>query len=148
MVCGAGYKDKVSYALRGSLSDGTVERVTVTVGTLWWDHDSDPSTPDVPALQNDGDSASNEQDDVGTSCEVLLGGMGNDTLTGDDNTTKGHASDTKLMGDTLYGGADSSHKERGAGYRTRRLPPPEALRADRRGLQSAAHVRPCCTRPL
>lgn len=115
IVCGAGYKDKVSYSLRGSLDDGDVERVTVTVGTPWWDHDDDPSTPDVPARRNDGDSASDERDDVGTSCEILLGGMGDDTLTGDDSTIKGHASDAKLRGDTIYGGSGDDRLSGGLG---------------------------------
>jgi Ca2+-binding RTX toxin-like protein len=118
IVCGEGYKDRVSYALRGDVEDGDVERVTVTVGTRWWDHDDDPSTPDVPARKNDGDSASDERDDVGTSCEVLLGGMGDDTLTGDDSTTKGHANDVKLRGDTIYGGPGRDRLSGGLGNDT------------------------------
>lgn len=121
IVCGPGYKDKVSYALRGDLTNGATEKIKVTVGTPW-DDDADlttaddPAVIDVPFLPNDGDVAgAGEKDDVGTSCEILVGGMGDDVLIGDDSTTKGHATDTNLMGDTIYGGAGNDTLAGGQG---------------------------------
>jgi Ca2+-binding RTX toxin-like protein len=108
IICGNGYKDKVSYALRGDSTNGATEKVTVTVGTPWGDLDSDPSTPDVPLLPNDGDLGGlGEKDDIGTTCEILVGGMGDDSLTGDDSTSKGFATPNTIGGDTIYGGGGS-----------------------------------------
>lgn len=111
IICGAGYKDKVSYALRGDTGVGNTEAVKVTVGTPWIDvgdtlttDANDPNTADAPIVKNDGDIATSEADDVGTTCEIIVGGMDDDTLVGDDSTTKGHATDANFMGDTLYGG--------------------------------------------
>jgi Ca2+-binding RTX toxin-like protein len=105
IICGGGTKDKVSYALRGDLTNGATEKVTVTVGTPY---DSSGATP-VPQ-PNDGDSAAGETDDVDTTCEILVGSMGNDTLMGDDSKADviygGPGNDTLSGGggaDTLYG---------------------------------------------
>ncbi|MFM2078351.1 MAG: hypothetical protein RJA49_2241 [Actinomycetota bacterium] len=104
IICGAGYKDKVSYALRGDLANGLTERVTVTVGTPWSD---------------DGDQAGlGEKDDVGTTCEILVGGMGNDTLTGDDHANKGSADLVNTKGDTIYGGPGNDTLSGGQGNDT------------------------------
>jgi Ca2+-binding RTX toxin-like protein len=111
MVCGAGTTDKVSYSLRGSAANGTTEKLKVTVGTPYYDDDSDVTTPDIPQLPNDGDSATSEADDIDTTCEILVGGMGDDTLSGDStaNTIYGGPGMDTLNGaggnDVLYGEA-------------------------------------------
>ncbi len=76
--CGASTSgDTVSYALRGSSSDTTVEEVSVTVGT---------PVDGSDALQpNDGDIDTAEADDIDSTCEKIVGGMGDDILVGDDN---------------------------------------------------------------
>jgi Ca2+-binding RTX toxin-like protein len=111
MICGAGATDKVSYALRGSAGNGTTEKLNVSVGTPYWDDDSNGSTPTVPHA-NDGDSATNEGDDVDTTCEVLVGGMGDDVLSGDSavNTIYGGPGADTLSG---AGGADILYGEAG-----------------------------------
>ena len=105
MICGAGTADKVSYALRGDATDSSVEKVIVSVGTPY----DTTVTPNVPQ-PNDGESG--ENDDVDTTCEILVGGMGDDTLTGDDVNDDiiygGPGNDTLSGGggnDTLYGEA-------------------------------------------
>jgi Ca2+-binding RTX toxin-like protein len=122
IICGAGYKDKVSYSLRGDTGAGNTEQVKVTVGTPWTDvgdtatnDPNDPATADAPFLKNDGDVATSEADDVGTTCEILVGGMDDDTLIGDDSTTKGHATDANFMGDTIYGGPGNDTLSGGLG---------------------------------
>jgi Ca2+-binding RTX toxin-like protein len=110
MICGAGSTDKVSYAARGASGNGTTEKIAVSVGTAYWDHDSNGATATV-ARGDDGDAATSEADDVDTTCEVLVGGMGDDVLTGDANVNTiygGPGADT-LSGaagaDVLYGEA-------------------------------------------
>lgn len=99
IICGTGATDKVSYALRGDLANGVTEKVTVSVGTPW-----DASGASPVAQPDDGDVASGELDDVGTSCEILVGGMGNDILTGDD-----------VNADTIYGGPGADKLSGGGG---------------------------------
>lgn len=111
MICGAGSNDKVSYALRGAAANGTTEKIHVSVGTPYWDDDSNNATPTVPH-GDDGDVATNEKDDVDTTCEILVGGMGDDALMGDSavNTIYGGPGNDIFSG---AGGADILYGEAG-----------------------------------
>jgi Ca2+-binding RTX toxin-like protein len=101
---GATGGDTVSYALRGDDTDGSVEVVNVTVGSEWADADG----PDATEADDGG---SGEDDDVSTTCETIVGGIGDDTLSGDDgaNTLYGGPGDDVLKGgagaDVMYGDA-------------------------------------------